>query len=232
MKTLTLTLLSVALALSFSVAEAAKPAPKNAKKGAAAKKIYCWEENGKRMCGDTLPSSAMDQARTEVSSKTGLTTKKVDRVLTPEEIQAAARAEKSSQTQAQLQAVQAQRVQLLLFTYPTEEALVLAQKEQETDILTKIKEAEGGVREVRKAILERLKILAEYELGKKKIPQKEVDNVKQLRGRVEAHHGVINGHKQQLAALRATHAENVALYRQAKAAAQAPSAPAATAATP
>src|SRR3546814_6141457 len=37
----------------------------------AAKKIYCWEEDGHKVCGDALPADAVDAARTEISARTG-----------------------------------------------------------------------------------------------------------------------------------------------------------------
>src|SRR3546814_2356113 len=36
-----------------------------------AKKIYCWEEDGHKVCGDALPADAVDAARTEISARTG-----------------------------------------------------------------------------------------------------------------------------------------------------------------
>ena len=51
----------------------------------AQKKIYCWDEGGRRVCGDALPASAVDRARTEISAKSGMTTGKVDRALTDAE---------------------------------------------------------------------------------------------------------------------------------------------------
>src|SRR3546814_8488559 len=39
----------------------------------AAKKIYCWEEDGHKVCGDALTADAVDAARTENSASTGHT---------------------------------------------------------------------------------------------------------------------------------------------------------------
>ena len=50
--------------------------------GAAGKKIYCWDEGGRRVCGDALPASAVDRARTEISAKSGMATGQVGRALT------------------------------------------------------------------------------------------------------------------------------------------------------
>ncbi|MGH8082333.1 MAG: hypothetical protein ACREP7_17285, partial [Lysobacter sp.] len=44
-----------------------------------AKKLYCWNEGGRKVCGDALPAHAVDSARTEISAKSGLATAEVGR---------------------------------------------------------------------------------------------------------------------------------------------------------
>ena len=56
----------------------------------AQKKLYCWNENGKKVCGDALPAEASDSARTEISASSGLRTGQVSRALTDAERSAAA----------------------------------------------------------------------------------------------------------------------------------------------
>ena len=41
------------------------------------KKLYCWNEHGRKVCGDALPPEAADSARTEISAKSGLQTGEV-----------------------------------------------------------------------------------------------------------------------------------------------------------
>ena len=52
----------------------------------AQKKLYCWNENGKKVCGDALPAEASDSARTEISASSGLRTGQVSRALTDAEL--------------------------------------------------------------------------------------------------------------------------------------------------
>src|SRR3546814_20123611 len=61
----------------------------------AAKKIYCWEEDGHKVCGDALPADAVDAARTEISARTGHTVRSLARAPTDEERAAAAGDRKS-----------------------------------------------------------------------------------------------------------------------------------------
>src|SRR3546814_9883847 len=61
-----------------------------------AKKIYCWEEDGHKVCGDALPADAVDAARTEISARTGHTVRSLERAPTDEERAAAADADRKS----------------------------------------------------------------------------------------------------------------------------------------
>ena len=63
------------------------------------KKLYCWNEGGRKVCGDALPATAVDSARTEISAKSGLATGQVGRALTPEERAAAAAQAEAEQQQ-------------------------------------------------------------------------------------------------------------------------------------
>ncbi len=68
--------------------------------GSAAKKLYCWNEGGRRVCGDALPASAVDGARTEINSKSGLPGARIDRALTAEERAAQAALQAEAQAKA------------------------------------------------------------------------------------------------------------------------------------
>jgi hypothetical protein len=85
-------LLLLPLALAAATAEAQ-----------TAKKLYCWDDKGTRVCSDTLPPTDLDKARTEVSAKSGRTLREVGRALTPEE--------RAAQQAAQQQAAQQQAAQ-------------------------------------------------------------------------------------------------------------------------
>ena len=56
------------------------------------KKLYCWNDNGKKVCGDALPPEQAARARKEFSARSGRTLNEVDRALTAEERTAAAAA--------------------------------------------------------------------------------------------------------------------------------------------
>jgi hypothetical protein len=56
------------------------------------KKLYCWNEDGRKVCGDALPAEAAGSSRTEFSSNSGRRTGEVAAALTPAERAAAAAA--------------------------------------------------------------------------------------------------------------------------------------------
>ena len=53
--------------LALAATGAAAQTPANADR-----KVYCWDEGSRRVCGDALPASAVDAARTEISARSGM----------------------------------------------------------------------------------------------------------------------------------------------------------------
>ena len=64
------------------------------------KKLYCWDEGGKRTCSDTLPPEAVNNAREEFNARSGLRSAEVQRALTAEEQADAALADAQAQVDA------------------------------------------------------------------------------------------------------------------------------------
>ena len=50
-----------------------------------AKKLYCWDQAGQRVCSDTLPPEAVNAARDEFNARSGLRSRQVDRALNSDE---------------------------------------------------------------------------------------------------------------------------------------------------
>lgn len=61
-----------------------------AQEKAPAKKLFCWQEKGQRVCSDALPAEAVNAAREEISATSGLRTGGVERAMTEEERASAA----------------------------------------------------------------------------------------------------------------------------------------------
>lgn len=62
------------------------------------KKLYCWNENGRKVCSDALPPSAVDRQRVEINQTSGTAVREVSRALTDAEREQAALAAKAAES--------------------------------------------------------------------------------------------------------------------------------------
>lgn len=204
------------------------------------KKLYCWNEGGRRVCGDALPASAVDKARTEVSSRSGLPGNRIDRALTADERAALAAQQASAAEQAEVAAADQRRNMALAESYDSEEALRHAFKIRYEMVDEGIETSKLAVANQRRVLLQLLNAAADAELRGGKVPPKLAQNVLTQHGSVV---DAINTHRiqqEERAALDVQLAEALARYRKAKGiaapaeatpAATAPASPAAPAAT-
>ncbi|MFC3552386.1 hypothetical protein ACFOLC_15375 [Lysobacter cavernae] len=169
------TLSLLACALLVATASGAATAQKGP---AATKKLYCWNENGRKVCGDALPAHAVDSARTEINAKSGLATARVDRALTAEE-----RAATAAQTQAARQvALAAQAAALrdraMAESYATEADLRRAFAERIAVMDETVKASRLGVEGRRQSLVSLLSRAGENELASKPVPKAMADNIR------------------------------------------------------
>jgi hypothetical protein len=168
------------LALALSAALLAAPATaQTPAKGA--KKLYCWNENGRKVCGDALPASAADSARTEFSAKSGLATGQVGRALTPAE-RAAAAAQAKLDEQAQFrEAALRMRERAMAESYATEADLRRAFNERIALLDDTIKAAQLSIGGLRQSLISLLRQAGEAELSGRPVPA-------DLTGTIQAQH--------------------------------------------
>lgn len=129
------------------------------------KKIYCWDEGGRRVCGDALPASAVDSARTEFNAKSGLATGRVERALTDEERSVAAVAAEEARRQAEADAVQKRRDLAMVESYMTEDDLRRAYGERTALLDETLKASRLGVANLRLSLLSLLRQAGDVELA-------------------------------------------------------------------
>ncbi len=168
MKPVHLVVLGVALATSPAFAQ---------KQGDAAKKLYCWNEGGRRVCGDALPASAVNSARTEISGKTGLPGAHIDRALTAEERAALAARQAEEQAQADIAAAEARSNSALAASYDSENDLRNAFKIRYELVDEGLKTSKMAIQNQRRALLSMLQAAAESEMKGGKVPAKLAQNV-------------------------------------------------------
>ena len=147
-----------------------------------AKKIYCWNEGGRRVCGDALPPSAVDNARTEMNANTGMRSGQVDRALTTEERAAAEIARKQSDALVQEEAARARRDAAMAESYATEADLRRAYGERIVLVEEALKGSRLGVVNLRASLVALLRQAGELELQSRPVG-------KPLLARIQAQHG-------------------------------------------
>lgn len=156
--------------------------PALAQDKAPAKKIYCWNENGRKICGDALPADAVDSARTEISAKSGMAVRSVDRALSDEERAAAAAAQKQADLQADALAAQKRRDLAMVESYATEADLRRAYGERITLVEESLKTSRLGIINLRQSLLSLLRQAADLELQSRPVGKVLADNIVRQHG--------------------------------------------------
>lgn len=135
------------------------------------KKLYCWEEDGRKVCGDALPPEAADDARTEFNARTGARVGQVDRALTAEE-RAAREAEQADAEQAARDAAeQARRELAMVESYASEDELRRAFDNRVALMDDKVTGTRLAIASLRESLLSRLQRAAELELAGKPVDE-------------------------------------------------------------
>lgn len=197
----------------------------------AQKKIYCWNENGKKVCGDALPANAADSARTEISAKSGLRTGQVARALTDAERSDAALAADAARRQAEAEAMVKRRDLAMVESYITEADLRRAYGER-TELLDEtLKASTLGLSNLRLSLLSLLRQAGDKELAGEPVPPRLANSIRNQHDELLRQQQMLAVQQKDRAALDAELNDAVARYRSLKApageAAPAPPAPAA-----
>lgn len=149
---------------------------------APAKKVYCWNEDGRKICGDALPADAVDNARVEISAKTGHALRTVGRALTDEERAAAAAAEQQAAREASAQAAAKRRDLAMVESYATEDDLRRAYSERITLVDESLKTSRLGIVNLRHSLLSLLRQAADLELQAQPVRPALGDNILRQHG--------------------------------------------------
>ena len=194
-------------------------------------KPYCWEENGRKVCGDALPAEAAGSGRTEFNAKSGLKSGEVARALTEEERAAAAAAQAEAARLAESETARIRRELAMVESYTTEADLRRAFQER-VDLLDEtVKASQLGVGNLRQSLLGLLRQAGEMELAGKPVPANVAANIANQHRELHRQQTIMVAQKRERAALGGEFDAAVARYRELKQPATA-TAPAAAPATP
>lgn len=171
---LTSALLGLAIPAFCAIAPAAA---QKAGDDAAKKKLYCWDQNGTRMCSDTLPQDAVNRARDEINAANGNRTAEVQRALTDEE--RAQQALDAAQQQADTAAADTRRrtEQAMLTSYQSEDELRRVFTDRAAMLDNNVRTARYNVASLRAGLAGQLGSAGDQELAGRKVPDKLRDGI-------------------------------------------------------
>jgi hypothetical protein len=182
----------------------------------AQKKVYCWNENGRKICSDALPAEAANAARTEISARSGLATGQVARALTESERSAAAAAAVIARRQAEAHAIQERRDLAMVESYMTEADLRRAYGERTSLLDETLKASQLGLSNLRLSLITLLRQAGDWELDRKPVPKRLADTILQQHNDLIRQQQILADQQQDRAALDAELADALHRYRELK----------------
>lgn len=214
---------AAALLLAFAAGAGAQQKP--------AKKLYCWNENGVRTCGDALPPGATDLARTEINAQSGATTGQVARALTDAERAAAAAAAREAAAEATAEADRKRRDLAMVESYATEADLRKAYGERISLLDDALKGATLAEGNLRRSLVSLLDQANDLELARKPVPATMLANLRKQHAELLKQQRIAATQREERAGLDGDLAAAVERYRAMKGE-PAAAAPATTPTTP
>ncbi|MGY0560635.1 hypothetical protein ACW7G2_07945 [Luteimonas sp. A277] len=148
-----------------------------AQRGSTERRLYCWEQAGRKICGDALPASAVDAARTEISASTGRVRGQVGRALSDEERTAVEAEARLAAQQVEADAAERRRDMAMVESYSTEAELERAYDNRIILIDESVKTSQMGVANLRMSLLTQLRKAAEAELQGQPVAKPMADNI-------------------------------------------------------
>lgn len=188
-----------------------------AQKGdAPAKKLYCWDEGGRKVCGDALPANAVDSARTEISARSGMATGRLDRAPNADE-RAAAAARAEAERLAALEAEAQQRRELAMVeSYASEADLRRAYEHRISLSEGTLKAARMAVTGLRQSLLSLLRRAGEAELMGKPVAKPLAGNIRTQHTELLRQQRMLVEQQHDADALEGEFANTLARYRELK----------------
>lgn len=184
---------------------------------AVQKKVYCWNQNGRKVCGDALPAEAANAARTEISTKSGLATAEVARALNDAERGEAAAAADVARQQAEVDALQQRRDLAMVESYMTEADLRRAYGERTALLDETLKASQLGLTNQRLSLITLLRQAGDWELDKKPVPKKLANSILQQHNDLIRQQQILADQERDRASLGAELDDAVRRYRELKA---------------
>ena len=206
----------VVATLALALASTAAVAQKGAQKGPpAGKKLYCWEENGRKVCGDALPAEAAGARRSEFNAR-GRQTGEIAAAMTPGERAAAAAAAAEKAARDEADANRQRREMAMAESYATEDDLRKAFQARIDLLDESLRASELGVVGLRQSLVARLRQAGESELAGKPVTPVARDNIAMQHAELRRRERLFAQQRVQRASLDDELASVLARYREIK----------------
>lgn len=183
---------------------------------AQGKKLYCWNENGRKVCGDALPPEAAESARTEISAKSGLHTGQVARALTDAERASAASAAEQAQLAADAETVRQRRDLAMVESYESEVDLRHAYGARIGLVEASLKASALGKTNLRRSLVSLLGLAGDQELAGKPVAANLTANIRSQHEQLLKLQRIVQQQRQDRVALDSELDDAVARYRALK----------------
>ncbi len=184
---------------------------------APGKKLFCWTENGRKVCGDALPSTAVDSARTEISARSGLPTRHLDRAPSMDE-RAAAAVEAEADRQGALASEARQRREMAMVeSYASEADLRRAYENRISLSVGTVKASRMSVASLRHSLLTLLQRAGDAELSAKPVPKRLASNIHQQHGELLRQQNMLAQQQRDASTIEGEFVDSLARYRALKA---------------
>ncbi len=204
------------LALFAAVAAAVAAAPAIAQDKPAAKTLYCWNQNGARVCSDTLPPEAVNQARDEFNARSGLRSAEVQRAMSSDERAAAAASEQQRQADLAAEQMRQRTDQAMLMSYQSEDDLRRVFNDRIAIVDNNIHTARFNVTSLREGLASMLRSAGDRELAGQAVADKLAADIQQRHRELLAQLRLQTSFEQQRVALDGEIADILQRYRAMK----------------
>jgi hypothetical protein len=138
------------------------------------KKLFCWNENGRKVCSDALPPGAVDRQRVEINQTSGTAVRAVSRALTEQEREQQALAAKAAETEAE----RLRREMAMAQTFSTEADLERSFRIRFDLLDESLKSSAISIKNLRQGLLNDLRQANEIELENKPIGKRTIDKIR------------------------------------------------------
>lgn len=196
------------------------------KTGAPAKKLYCWTEDGHKVCGDALPSTAVDSARTEISARSGLPTRHLERAPSADERAAAASQAEVDRLQSLADQARLRREMAMVESYNSEADLRRAYEHRISLSTGTVRASRMSVTGLRHSLLTLLKRAGNAELAGKPVIKPLAANIHQQHGELLRQQSMLVQQQHDASTIEGEFNDALARYRALKSPAAVPGTPA------